>query len=62
MLEEKPSEVIQETIKQLNALNKSKAPAKQIIEKLEALKAECDKGIQHKVLAGKKDSWKPLSP
>lgn len=53
MHEDKPSEVIEQNIKQLNSLNKSKASAKQILEKLEVLKTECDKGIQHKVLAGR---------
>lgn len=59
MLEPKSSEAIQETIKKLNNLNKSKAPALQIIENLEALKVECDKGIQYKVIAGK-TFWKPI--
>ncbi|XP_018573410.1 armadillo repeat-containing protein 6 homolog [Anoplophora glabripennis] len=57
MLEPKSSDAIEDRIKQLNNLNKSKAPAKEILEILEALKAECDKGIQYRVIAGQHDAY-----
>ncbi|KAJ8932460.1 hypothetical protein NQ314_014642 [Rhamnusium bicolor] len=47
------SESIKEHVVQLTELNKSKSDPKRVIEKLEAIKTECDKGIEYKVLIGK---------
>ncbi|KAJ8935961.1 hypothetical protein NQ314_012553 [Rhamnusium bicolor] len=45
-------ESVKEQVVQLIELNKSKTTSKDIVEKLEAIKTECDKGIEYKVLLG----------
>ncbi|KAJ8925485.1 hypothetical protein NQ315_009323 [Exocentrus adspersus] len=56
-LEPKSFGEVEECLKQLNTLSKSKAPPAKIIEQLNALKEQCEKGIQYKVFAGQHGAY-----
>lgn len=48
-------DIINEALTTLESFNKSKSDSKQIVTQLENIKSECDKGIEMKVAAGKKN-------